>query len=211
MRFLREGLGWFKEKLTTAGFIFNEERLVQIRKELSGQRVIFIDANGVLCSDKRDDFFVNPQAEEVLASLADQGFYLVLWTSANRQILKKLQRGGISLDLFSMIITAEDYIRDSDKKRDIFQRVARKHSERLGPEADSIDHIPASTKTPTLLCDSPFYFIDDSCSYLQRHGIPEEMIINLGAFGSDNILRKTIFGPEVLKIIEARNIFAETE
>lgn len=108
---------------------------------------------------------------------------MVLWTSANKKFLAELNKNGVDLDPFSLLITGEDYQRKTKKRKDFFKQAVSSCS--WLDEAVK-ENLLGTTKikTPVLLTNRPFIFIEDYCHYLQQQGIKDSWFINLYPFGS---------------------------
>jgi hypothetical protein len=81
--------------------------------------VAIVDLNGVvfdLCPNKQGILEINPQALNALKAIKSKGYQIVLWTAANKQIIKDVQQHPELEALVDVILTRENYYLE-DKPR----------------------------------------------------------------------------------------------
>lgn len=96
-----------KERLGAGEWLWQKNVVEEIRKSTVDRRVVVFDLDGVLRSNLATEE-IHPEAENVLTWLKDQGFYVVIWTSATRETLSDEAIIPI-VDMADLSITRENY------------------------------------------------------------------------------------------------------
>lgn len=206
----RRFISGIKEHAGLSSYLYSPDRLAEIRKRLEGQKLVFIDANGVLCT-LGSPIRANPKVNETVRSLKDLGYYLVLWTYAGRALLSIIEDLGIDLEPFSLSITGEDYRRRTPGDQKLFERAVGKCEWIRDEVKSNLLQGYEGMKTPALLTSRPFVFVQDYCDYLHKYqGVPRDWFVNVYPFGGgpiDNWKKLPVFGPNILQIIQERQVF----
>ena len=197
------------ELLLPKSFLYAPERLAEVRRMLNGQKELFIDVNGVLCTTGQP-ITVNPDANRTLQALKDRGYYLVLWTSASKELITKIKKQGIDVSVFSLCIASEDYERVSGSAKNAFRKAVANTPWISEAAREVMLTGEDSLKTPGMLTNR-FILIEDLCNTMQNQGIPPEMLINLYPYGNPsehNFNKSPVFGHSTIELLEQSAVFS---